>query len=148
MTKLRNLVRIIVISVRHWFFTSVYRMNIDKSARISFGTKLDKTNPKGIYIGKESYLASGAIMFSHDFSRSLKINTYVGKKCFIGANAIIMAGVKIGDQVIVGSGAIVTKDVPSNSIVAGNPAKIIKEGIKTRKFGQLELIEKCLNKKK
>lgn len=49
-----------------------------------------------------------------------------------------MAGVRIGDEVIVGSGAIVTKDVPSNSIVAGNQARIIKEGIKTKKFGQLE----------
>lgn len=113
-------------------------MHIDKTARISFGTKLDKTNPKGVFIGEESYFASGAILFTHDFSRGLKMNTYVGKRCFIGANAIIMAGVKIGDEVIVGSGAIVTKDVPSNSIVAGNPAKIIKQGIHTSKFGQLK----------
>ena len=48
-----------------------------------------------------------------------------------------MAGIKIGDEVIVGSGAIVTKDVPSHSIVAGNPARIIKSGIRTSKFGQL-----------
>lgn len=40
-----------------------------------------------------------------------------------------MCGVRIGDEVIVGSGAVVTKDVPSNTIVAGNPARIIKEGI-------------------
>ena len=49
-----------------------------------------------------------------------------------------MCGVKIGDEVVVGSGSVVTKDVPSNCIVAGNPAKIIKEGIKTKKFGQIE----------
>ena len=40
-----------------------------------------------------------------------------------------MPGVKIGNQVIVGAGSVVTKDVPSNCIVAGNPAKIIKTGI-------------------
>lgn len=126
-----------MISMRHFLFTEMYKMDIAKSARISFGTKLDKTYPQGIHIGEESYFASGAIMFSHDFSRNLKIDTYVGKKCFIGANAILMAGVKIGDEVIVGSGAIVTKDVPSNSIVAGNPARLIKSGIRTKKFGQL-----------
>lgn len=112
-------------------------MNISKSARISFGTKLDKTFPTGIHIDDDSYLASGAIVFTHDFSRGIKTNTFIGKKCFIGVNAIIMAGVKIGDEVIVGSGAIVTKDVPSNSIVVGNPATIIKTGIKTNRFGQL-----------
>jgi len=112
-------------------------MDIHKTARVSFGTKLDKTFPKGIHIGKESYLASGVIVFSHDFSRSLKTNTYIGKRCFIGANAIVMAGIKIGDEVIVGAGAIVTKDVNSNTIVVGNPARIIRENIKTRKFGQL-----------
>ena len=64
-------------------------------------------------------------------------DTYIGKRCFIGANAIIMCGIKIGDEVIVGSGAIVTKDVPSNCIVAGNPARILKEGINTTKYGKL-----------
>lgn len=138
MTSLRNFIRLIVISIRHFVFTKLYKMKIHKTARISFGTNLDKTNPKGVHIGEESYFASGAILFTHDFSRGLKTNTYVGKRCFIGANAIIMAGVKIGDEVIVGSGAIVTKDVPSNSIVVGNPARIIKTGIQTRKYGQLE----------
>ena len=48
-----------------------------------------------------------------------------------------MCGVKVNDNVIVGSGPVVTKDIPANCIVAGNPARIIKEGIQTKKFGQL-----------
>lgn len=112
-------------------------MHIAKSARISYGAKLDKTNPRGVYVGEESYIASGCIVFTHDFSRGFRKNTYIGRRCFIGANAIIMCGVSIGDEVIVGSGTIVTKDVPSNCIVAGNPARIIKEGITTTKFGKL-----------
>ena len=138
MKEIRNLVRLIVIKIRQFILTKLFKMNIDQSARISYGAKLDKTNPKGVFIDEETYFASGAILFTHDFSRDLKMNTYVGKRCFIGANAIIMAGVKIGDEVIVGSGSIVTKDIPPNCIVVGNPAKIIKKNIRTGEFGQLK----------
>lgn len=48
-----------------------------------------------------------------------------------------MCGVKIGNEVVVGSGAVVTKDVLDNCIVAGNPARIIKTGIKTKRFGMI-----------
>lgn len=137
MVKIRQFVRKIVLSIMHVIYTKLFKMNIHKTARVSFGTKLDKTYPQGIHIDEESYLASGAIIFTHDFSRALHKNTYIGKRCFIGANAIIMCGIRINDNVIVGSGAVVTKDVPSNCIVAGNPARIIKENIQTKKFGQL-----------
>ncbi|MBE5033948.1 acyltransferase [Gallalistipes aquisgranensis] len=137
MRKLRESIRLIAIRLRHAYFTGLLGMDIATSARISFGTRQDKTNPKGIHIGEESYTASGAIIFTHDFCRGIHRDTRIGKRCFIGANAIIMCGVRIGDNVVVGSGAIVTKDVPSGCIVAGNPAKIIKEGIRTTKFGQI-----------
>lgn len=135
---LRNFIRVMVLNLQHAIYTYIYGMNIHKSARISYGAKLDKTNPKGIHIGEESYVASGAIVFTHDFCRAIHKDTHIGKRCFIGANAIIMCGVTIGDEVIVGSNAIVTKDVPDNCIVAGNPAKIIKDGIHTKRFGQIE----------
>lgn len=51
---------------------------------------------------------------------------HIGNHVWIGMNATIMKGVTIGDNAIVGAGAIVTKDVPANAIVAGVPAKIIK----------------------
>ena len=132
----RGIIRLFMINIMHFIYVKLYGMHIHCSARISFGTRLDKTNPKGIYIGAESYLASGSIVFTHDYSRGIHKDTQIGKRCFIGANAIIMCGVKIGDEVIVGSGSIVTKDVPSNSIVVGNPARVIKTGHHTKKFGQ------------
>ena len=48
------------------------------------------------------------------------------KNVWIGMNATIMKGVTIGENAIVGAGAVVTKDVPTNAIVAGVPAKVIK----------------------
>lgn len=135
--RIRNTIREVVLSVQHFVFTKIFKMDIHPLAKISFGARLDKTNPTGVHIAEESYVAGGAIVFSHDYARALHADTYIGKRCFIGANAIIMAGVTIGDEVIVGSGAVVTKDVPSHSIVAGNPARVIREGITTQKYGQL-----------
>ena len=52
-------------------------------------------------------------------------STIVKKRAGIGANATIICGITIGENSIVGAGSVVTKDVPENSIVAGNPAKVI-----------------------
>lgn len=51
----------------------------------------------------------------------------IGNDCWIGGGAIINPGVTLGDNVVVGSGAVVTKSFPSNVVIAGNPAKIIKQ---------------------
>ncbi len=53
----------------------------------------------------------------------------IGENCWIGANVRICKGVTIGDNSIVAACSVVTKDVPANSIVAGNPAKVVKTGI-------------------
>ena len=106
-------------------------MDIGKDVRVSLRARLDFTNPRGIHIGDGTYVAFDSVIFAHDMSRLLHTDTYVGANCFIGAQAIIMPGVRLGDECIVGSGAVVTKDVPSGSVVAGNPAKIIRSGIRT-----------------
>ena len=55
------------------------------------------------------------------------IETYVKKGASIGSNATILCGITIGENALIGAGAVVTKDVPANTVVAGNPAKIIKK---------------------
>jgi acetyltransferase EpsM len=54
-------------------------------------------------------------------------NVHIGKACHIGSNATIREKVRIGDFSLVGMGSVVLKDVPDNSIVAGNPAKVIRQ---------------------
>lgn len=51
----------------------------------------------------------------------------IGNNVWIGSSAIILKGVHIGDNSVVGAGAVVTRDVPANVVVAGNPAKIIRQ---------------------
>lgn len=51
----------------------------------------------------------------------------IGNNVFIGCNVLILKGVTIGDNAVIGAGSVVTRDVPDNCIVAGNPAVIIKQ---------------------
>jgi len=127
-----------LLSVRTWYFRTVYGMNIAKDVRLSFKSRIDKTNPKGLTIGEKTMVTFDAIILSHDYaSRRHAAKTVIGSYCFIGCGSIVMPNVTIGDHVIVAAGSVVTKDVPSNSIVAGNPAKVIKTGIDTIAYGML-----------
>lgn len=51
----------------------------------------------------------------------------IGKNCWIGAGALILPGITIGDNVVVGAGSVVTKDLPSNVVAVGNPCKVLRE---------------------
>ncbi len=112
-------------------------MNIHPSAEISLSAKFDKTYPQGVIVGENSYVAFEARILCHDMTRGIYLDTRIGKNCFIGGRSLIMPGVTVGDNSIVGAGAIVTKNVPCNTAVAGNPAKVIKENIVVGKYGRL-----------
>jgi acetyltransferase-like isoleucine patch superfamily enzyme len=70
-------------------------------------------------------------------NQPLLADIFIGKNCFIAVGATLMPGITIGDEVIVGAGAVVTKNVPSNVIVAGNPAKIIRENIRMNEKAEI-----------
>jgi acetyltransferase-like isoleucine patch superfamily enzyme len=116
---------------------SVYQLRgykFHSSVTLERKLNLDRLNPGGIIVGKNTLITSHVTILSHDHVKRidgmpLMVDTVIGENCMIGIGAYIMPGVKIGDQVIVGAGSVVTKDVPSNCIVAGNPAKIIKTEI-------------------
>ena len=111
--------------------------NIAKSVILESKLRLDKVYPQGIYIGENTLIASGTTILTHEHVKRDEenprnpwvTNTYIGKNCFIGIEAIILPGIRIGDEVIVGAGTVVTKDVPSNSVVVGNPGKILSRKV-------------------
>jgi acetyltransferase-like isoleucine patch superfamily enzyme len=80
----------------------------------------------GVEIGENCFIAHG-VMFTNDkFTENrdewIERTTSIGNNVRIGSNATILP-VKIGDNVVIGAGAVVTKDIPNNTTVKGNPAK-------------------------
>jgi acetyltransferase-like isoleucine patch superfamily enzyme len=126
-----------IIAIKRFYFTKLWGMDIHSTALFSLSAHFDTTYPSGIHIGAETYVAFGAVILSHDGARNVYADTWVGRRCFIGARCIVLPGVRIGDECIVGTGSVVTKDVPPRSMVAGNPAKIIERNIELDELGIL-----------
>jgi len=111
--------------------------NIEKGVILESKLLLDKVYPEGIHIGAGTLVGGHALILCHEHVKRDPSNrrfpwvthTYIGRNCFIGVRAIILPGVRIGNEVVVGSGTVVTKDVPSHSVVVGNPGRIVKTGI-------------------
>lgn len=104
-------------------------MSIGKGSRISLRAKLDRTNPRGIHIGLNTGVGTGAVVLTHDFVKTRHVDTWIGSNCHIGINAIILPGISIGDHCIIAPASVVMKDVPTGSLVAGNPARVIETGL-------------------
>ena len=87
-----------------------------------------------ITIGNYCGITKGVRFFTHGGARSVR-RTYpqfdcfgkiiIGDYVYIGSNSLIMPGVTIGDNVLIAAGSVVTKSVPSNVVVGGNPARIV-----------------------
>lgn len=142
--KVRVLLWRIITHAYPWYLRKLYKMDIGQDVQISWKAHLDKSiNPKGIHIGNRTQVLNGAMILSHDACRRLKTDTYIGKDCVIGVRSIILPGVTIGDSSIVAAGSVVSKDVSPNSIVAGNPARVIKTGVVVEKAKIIKPGERC-----
>ena len=127
--------RKIVLPGVNFLYGRVYGMDLGKDVRISMGAKLDKTHPEGIHIGDYTAITSGAAILTHDFVNRTHRDVFIGRNCFIGYGAIVLPGVRIGDSVIVTGNSVVGRDVPSNSVVMGNPARVVEQNIVTGPWG-------------
>ena len=103
--------------------------NVWISFAVSGGCYVQAIN--GVEIGDNTIFAPGVQIISANHKTGLR-NTWeeappikIGKNCWMGAHAVILPSVELGDGVVVGAGAVVTKSFPSNSVVVGIPAQII-----------------------
>lgn len=85
----------------------------------------------GIIIEDDVFIGPGAKFANDKFPRSKRYSTNfprttISAGASIGAGAIILPGINVGEKAMVGAGAVVTKDVPAGAVVVGNPAKVIK----------------------
>ena len=140
-------------NVRLFGFVNAYGCSIDDNSKVGTFVEIQKgaSVGKNCKISSHSFICEGVhiedncfighgVMFTNDlFPRATNedgsqqtdadwvlVETFVKKGASIGSNATILCGVTIGENSLVGAGAMVTKDVPANAVVAGNPAKIIK----------------------
>ena len=131
-----RLIRTVLQGAKRQYYNRVWGMHIDPTAMFSLSAHFDRTYPRGVHIGPASYVALGATVLCHDRTRGIKADTVVGAHCFIGARSMLLPGVVVGDGSIVAAGAVVTKDVPPRTIVAGNPAVVIRRDIEVGRYGR------------
>ena len=128
---------------KYWYRLKLYKYKIKYLYEISGDAKIGKgfyighlgpviINPNAV-IGENVNISSGVTIGQHNRGKRAG-SPIIGNRVFIGANSLIIGKVNIGDNVLIAPGARVNFDVPSNSIVVGNPAKIKTDENATYKF--------------
>ena len=96
-------------------------------------TAVDDTH---IYVGDYTMFGPNVILATagHPILPKLRQEAYqynmpvhIGKNCWLGAGVIVLPGVTIGDNTVIGAGSVVTKDLPSNVVAVGNPCRVLRE---------------------
>ncbi len=105
-----------------------------KNVYANFGlTMVDDTH---IYVGDGTMIGPNCVIATagHPILPELREKQYqfnvpvhIGKNCWLGAGVLVMPGVTIGDNSVIGAGSVVTKDIPPNVIAVGNPCKVLRE---------------------
>ena len=104
----------------------LWGMEIHKSAWIARSAYIDRTWPRGIRIGEGCVIDEEASVLTHDMTRGVYLNTHIGNGTKIGARAIIMPGLTIGEGCKIEPGSVVIRDLEAGSHVRGNPAKPVE----------------------
>jgi len=140
--------------VKIFDFVNLYGCSIDDNTKIGTFVEIQKNASvgknckisshtficEGVHIEDNVFVGHNVTFINDKHPRSVNVDgsmqteadwkveeTFIKKGASIGSSSTIMCGVTVGENSIVGAGAVVTKDVPPNTVVAGVPAKVIKE---------------------
>lgn len=130
-------IRLAVTGLRRRWLRWRYGVLIDPSASLSLSATLIAGERGAIEVGAGSLIAFKTLLLARDQSGRVR-PIRIGRNCFIGGGSVILPGVTVGNGSIVGAGAVVFEDVPERCAVGGNPARVIREGIATARFGRLD----------
>ena len=141
-------------NVKIFDFVNLYGCSIDDNSKVGTFVEIQKNafigkNCKisshtficeGVHIEDNVFIGHNVTFINDKYPRSVNfdgsiqtesdwkvVETYVKKGASVGSSSTIMCGITIGENSIVGAGAVVTKDVPPNTVVAGVPAKVVKK---------------------
>jgi len=115
---------------------------------------IDTFRPCQVEIGKNCIFTAGVLLLTHDYSWAVLREKYgemlgsSGKvvledNVFIGTRSIILKGVRIGRNTIIGAGSVVTHDIPPNSVAAGNPCRVIMSIDEYREKRKMEYVQEA-----
>ena len=110
-----------------------HHVHLGKNVYINAGVKLvDDTH---IYVGDYTMMGPNVVLATagHPIDpvlreKGLQYNqpVHIGRNCWLGAGVIVMPGVTIGDNSVIGAGSVVTKDIPANVVAVGNPCRVLR----------------------
>jgi acetyltransferase-like isoleucine patch superfamily enzyme len=140
--------------VKIYDFVNLYGCSIDDNSKVGTFVEIQKNSSigknckisshtficEGVHIEDNVFIGHNVTFINDKYPRSTNedgsvqteedwkvVETYVKKGASVGSSATILCGVTIGENAIVGAGSVVTKDVPAGSVVAGVPARIIRQ---------------------
>ena len=142
------MIKRLIAKIRRLYYTSSSDRYVkylrEKGIRIGKETKfrspgsveIDTTRPELLEIGEHVFIHKGMVIMTHDWAGWCFLDSHnefipshgkvkIGNNVWFGENVSVCKGVTIGDNCIIGIGAVVTKDIPANSVAAGVPAKVI-----------------------
>lgn len=130
--------RVLLIRMRNWWLRVSKGVEIDPTAQASLWSRFEPGCRGSITVGAQTLIAFKTLLYTFDPVSGEDRPIRIGRWCFIGGGSVIAPGVTIGDGAIIGAGSVVFDAVPAHSIVAGNPARVLRERIEVGPFGRLK----------